>query len=42
MDIEGMILKQWEKAGGEYALAAKLVRKDMKKEKEGSNPSFSS
>lgn len=42
MNIKEMILKQLEKAGGEYALAAKLVRIDLEKEKEGSNPSFAS
>lgn len=30
---EEMILKEWEKAGGIYALAARLVREDLEKEK---------
>lgn len=33
MNIEEIILQEWEKAGGEYALAARLVRKDLEKER---------
>lgn len=31
--VEEMILREWKRAGGEYALAARLVRIDIEKEK---------
>jgi len=32
--IQDMILKQWERAGGVYAQAAREARKELEKEKE--------
>jgi len=37
MSIEDIILKEWENAGGEYALAARLVRIDIEIEKQKRN-----
>ncbi len=34
MDTAEQILREWEKAGCEFALAARLVRMDLEKEKE--------